>query len=71
MAWSMAALLLLSVAAAQNGPGYERLANYLSEDHWQRDDRTDEKISPLIKIGASSSAFKIEGLVFIQKTKYI
>ena len=61
MAISLAALLLLSAVASQNGPGYERLADYFGEDHWHRDDRTEKKLSPLIKIGASSSAFKIEG----------
>ena len=55
----LASLLLFTVSAGQQ-LGRERLQEYLSENHWKRDERTDDPLPKRIKIGASSSAFKIE-----------
>ena len=64
-----ASLLLFTVSAAQQ-LGREKLQEYFNENHWKRDERTDDSLPKRIKIGASSSAFKIEVrlLVFLVNT---
>ena len=67
MIW--ASLLLFTVSPAQH-LGREKLQEYFSENHWKRDERTNDPLPKRIKIGASSSAFEIEVrlLVFLVNT---